>query len=151
MPESDPFDLARFVQAQGASYDAALAEVAAGRKRSHWMWFLFPQALGLGSSDMSRRFGIRSRDEARAFLSHPVLGPRLTAIAEAALRVENRSAREIFGSPDDLKLRSCATLFAAVSPPGSVFQRLLDQYFDGQPDPETIRLIGPSPDVATDL
>lgn len=142
MPESDPFDLARFVQAQGASYGDALVEINAGRKRSHWMWFIFPQALGLGSSTMSRRYGIRSADEARAYLSHPVLGPRLIAIAEAALRVEGRSARDIFGRPDDLKLRSCATLYAAISPGGSVFQRLLDRYFEGQLDPETLRLLG---------
>jgi uncharacterized protein (DUF1810 family) len=102
------------------------------------MWFVFPQMAGLGSSAMSERYAIRSDDEARAYLAHPILGARLKECAEAALAVEGRSAREIFGSPDDLKLRSSATLFAAVSPPGSVFQQLLDKYFGGVADPITI-------------
>jgi uncharacterized protein (DUF1810 family) len=102
------------------------------------MWFIFPQAAGLGTSPMARRYAIGSVAEARAYLEHPVLGARLREIAEAALVVPDRSAHDIFGSPDDLKLRSCATLFASVSPPGSVFHHLLDRYFDGQPDPRGV-------------
>src|SRR3954454_23429685 len=137
----DPFDLARFVDAQAADYDRALAEITRGRKQSHWMWYVFPQIDGLGMSPTSRRFAIRNLAEAKAYLAHPVLGPRLVAIAEAAVRLENRSAAEIFGSPDDMKLRSCATLFARASPEESVFQRILDKYFDGEPDQATVRLL----------
>ena len=137
----DPFDLARFVRAQEGEYGRALAELRGGRKRSHWMWYIFPQLAGLGSSETSRRYAIRSIDEARAYLEDPVLGPRLRECGEAVLGVEGRSAREILGSPDDLKLRSCATLFARASPPGSVFERLLARYFGGEPDPATLRLL----------
>lgn len=136
--------LERFVTAQAGVYEQALAEVTGGRKRSHWMWFVFPQLVGLGSSEMARFYGLADAAEARAFLAHPVLGPRLLQIARAALAVEARSAHDIFGSPDDLKLRSCATLFAAVAPPDSVFTALLDRYFDGQPDPRTIDLLSRS-------
>ena len=142
----DPFGLARFVEAQADSYDRALAEVRAGRKRSHWMWYIFPQFAGLGFSSMSRRYAINSRAEAEAYLQHPVLGPRLVACCEAALAVEGRSAYEIFGSPDDLKLRSCATLFAAVTPAGSVFDRLLQKFFAGVRDDATLRLLGATHD-----
>jgi uncharacterized protein (DUF1810 family) len=138
----DPFDLIRFVAAQQDDYERALAEIRAGRKRSHWMWYIFPQYDGLGFSATSRRYAIRSVAEAQAYLRHPVLGPRLVECAEAVVGVEGKSAHEIFGSPDDLKLRSCATLFARVSPPGSVFERLLWKYFPGGPDEETLRLIG---------
>src|SRR5688572_10513048 len=117
----DPHDLNRFVRSQYAMYDRALAEIRGGEKRSHWMWYIFPQFDGLGSSPTARAFAIKSVDEARAYLAHPVLGPRLVSCAEAALGVEGRSASQIFGSPDDMKLRSSATLFAAVSPAGSVF------------------------------
>lgn len=140
----DPYDLDRFVQAQKRLYAQALAEIRAGRKRSHWMWYIFPQFDGLGFSAMSQRYAINSLAEARAYLNHPVLGPRLTECAEAALRNADRSAYEIFGSPDDLKLRSCATLFAQVSPPGSVFERLLDKYFQSGRDETTLRLIAQS-------
>jgi uncharacterized protein (DUF1810 family) len=143
MPDGDPHDLARFVRAQADSYDTALAEVRAGRKRSHWMWYVLPQLDGLGSSPPARLYAIKSAAEAAAYLAHPVLGPRLVAVAEAALGVEGKSAAEVFGSPDDLKLRSCATLFAHVSPAGSVFHRLLDRYFPGGPDAATLRLLGP--------
>ena len=142
----DPHDLGRFVQAQQGDYERALAEIRAGRKRSHWMWYIFPQYDGLGFSPTTRRYSIKSVAEAQAYLAHPVLGPRLVEIAEAALRVEGRSALEVFGSPDDMKLRSCATLFAHVSPPGSVFERLLGKYFDGEPDEKTLRLIGAAPE-----
>lgn len=135
-------DLARFTQAQSMDYETALAEVRAGRKRSHWMWYIFPQIAGLGFSDMARRYAIADRAEAMAYLQHPILGTRLIEICEAALAVKNRSAHEIFGWPDDMKFRSCATLFAAVSPPGSVFERVLEVYFGGEPDDKTLQLLG---------
>ena len=140
----DVHNLARFVAAQRGSYEHALAEIASGRKRSHWMWYVFPQFAGLGISATSRKYAIASLAEAAAYLRHELLGPRLVACASAALAVEGRSAREIFGSPDDLKLRSSATLFAHVSPEGSVFHRVLDKYFDGEPDDATLRLVAAS-------
>ena len=140
--EDDPHDLDRFVIAQDGAYDQALAEIRAARKRSHWMWYIFPQYDGLGFSSTSSRYAIKSLAEAEAYLGHPVLGPRLVECVEAAIQVEGRTASEIFGSPDDLKLRSCATLFSRVSPAGSVFERLLDKYFRGQPDEKTLRLLG---------
>lgn len=140
--EPDPHDLSRFVLAQEDDYAHALAEITAGRKRSHWMWYIFPQFDGLAFSSTSKHYSIKSVEEANAYLSHPVLGPRLLECAEAAVAVEGRSALEVFGSPDDLKLRSCATLFAFVSPPGSVFHRLLDKFFQGQRDEKTLRLLG---------
>lgn len=139
--EPDPYDLERFVEAQARDYEQALSEVRGGRKRSHWMWYVFPQFEGLGSSATSRHYAIRSVEEAEAYLRHPLLGPRLLEIARALLDVEGRSASEIFGSPDDMKLRSSATLFARVSPPGSIFQQVLDRYFGGEPDAETLRLL----------
>jgi uncharacterized protein (DUF1810 family) len=138
----DPHDLQRFIQAQANDYDQALTEIRNGHKVSHWMWYVFPQFDGLGMSAASRRYAIRSVDEARAYLRHPVLGPRLTTCVQAVLGVTGRSAHDIFGSPDDMKLRSCATLFAQVSPGGSVFQQLLDQFFQGEPDPMTLELMG---------
>jgi uncharacterized protein (DUF1810 family) len=141
----DPHDLGRFVQAQESDYARALAEIRAGHKRSHWMWYIFPQYDGLGFSPTSRHYSIKSVAEAQAYLAHPVLGPRLTECAEAALRVEGRSALAVFGSPDDMKLRSCATLFAHVSPPGSVFEQLLGKYFASQRDDRTLTLIGAAP------
>jgi uncharacterized protein (DUF1810 family) len=143
---SDPYDLNRFVQAQKPDYDEALLEIKRGRKSSHWMWFIFPQLDGLGFSTTSRRYSIKSIEEAAAYLVHPILGPRLTECAEAALGVEGRSACEIFGSPDDMKLRSCATLFACVSPPGSAFHRMLDKYFQGRHDRKTLGLLGIVPE-----
>ena len=138
---TDPYNLARFVQAQERDYERALTEIKAGHKRSHWMWSVFPQFEGLGSSPTSRRHAIKSVEEAAAYLAHPVLGSRLLECAEAALRVEGRSAYDIFGSPDDMKLRSCATLFASVSPDNSVFHRILEKWFDGEPDARTVRLV----------
>jgi uncharacterized protein (DUF1810 family) len=138
---NDPYDLNRFVGAQEQEYARAWSEIASGRKRTHWMWYIFPQLAGLGFSPSARHFAIRSRGEAEAYLTHPVLGPRLLECAESVLRVDGRSATEIFGRPDDIKLRSCATLFACVSPPGSVFERLLEKYYDGLRDPETLRLL----------
>jgi uncharacterized protein (DUF1810 family) len=140
--EDDPHDLGRFVDAQVGDYERALGEIKSGRKRSHWMWYVFPQIYGLGFSSMSQRYAIKSIAEARAYLDHPLLGRRLVECCDAALSVEGRSAHEIFGSPDDLKLKSCATLFASVSPPDSVFARLLDKYYKGERDDKTLRLIG---------
>lgn len=145
VPAGDAHDLNRFVEAQATTYDRALAEISAGHKESHWMWFIFPQFAGLGFSETSRFYAIKSADEARAYLAHPVLGPRLVACAEAALSVRGKSAREVFGSPDDMKLKSCATLFAAVSEPGNVFERLLDRYFGGERDAKTLQLLGEKP------
>jgi len=139
--------LDRFVRAQASDYERALAEIRGGRKRSHWMWYVFPQLAGLGSSPTSQRFAIKDLDEARAYLAHALLGPRLRESAEAALGVHGRSATEIFGSPDDLKLRSCATLFASVSPAGSVFHRVLATYYGGRPDDRTLDLLGLASDA----
>jgi uncharacterized protein (DUF1810 family) len=137
----DPHDLERFIEAQAADYDQALIEIKAGRKRSHWIWYVFPQIDGLGFSSMSRHYAIKSTDEARAYLANPVLGKRLSECFEAVLMIDGKSAYEIFGSPDDLKLKSCATLFASVSPPASVFVRMLEKYFQGEQDPQTLQLI----------
>jgi len=134
-------DLTRFVDAQRDTYDQALAELRGGRKRTHWMWWVFPQLDGLGVSVTSQRYAIKSEAEARDYLEHPVLGPRLIESVESVLAIEGRSAHDIFGSPDDMKLRSCVTLFAQVAGPGSVFHRLLDDYFDGKPDDRTLRLL----------
>ena len=138
---ADPYRLARFLEAQERDYERALSEIRRGRKQSHWMWYVFPQFVGLGSSLTSAFYGIKSVDEAHAYLAHPVLGPRLVTSIQAVLNVEGRSALEIFGSPDDMKLRSSATLFAAISPKGSVFAQLLDRYFGGQADEKTLRLL----------
>jgi uncharacterized protein (DUF1810 family) len=143
----DPHDLKRFVDAQEGDYEQALSEVRSGRKRSHWMWYIFPQYDGLGFSSTSRRYAIKSAAEAMEYLRHRVLGPRLVECCEAALGVEGRSASEVFGSPDDVKLRSCATLFAAVSPAGSVFEQLLVKFFRGEWDEKTLRLLGFPPRI----
>jgi len=141
-PTEDPFDLNRFVAAQTGQYETALAEIKAGRKRSHWMWFIFPQFDGLGFSPTARLNAIKSVAEARGYLAHPLLGPRLLECFAAVLGIEGRSAHDVFGSPDDMKLRSCATLFAHVSPPGSAFERLLDKYFSGKADNRTLQSLG---------
>ena len=144
---NDPYDLRRFVQAQDTDYERALSEIRSGGKRTHWMWYIFPQFDGLAFSSTSRHYAIKSLAEAKAYVDHPVLGPRLLACAEAVVGVEGRSAREIFGTPDDLKLRSCATLFACVLPPGSVFDRLLAKYYRGERDGKTLELLGVGPEV----
>lgn len=141
MTPIDPYDLERFVAAQAGVIDEALAELRAGRKRSHWMWFVIPQIAGLGHSPMAERYAISDADEARAYLAHPVLGPRLTEAADALLAHAGRTATSILGTPDDLKLRSSATLFASVSPEGSVFHRVLDAFYDGAPDDATTVLL----------
>ena len=142
---ADPHDLERFVEAQAIAYERALAELADGQKRSHWMWYVFPQLDGLGLSSISRRYAIKTIGEARAYLLHPVLGPRLTSCAEAALRIQGRSAEDVFGYPDDMKLKSCATLFACASMEGSVYHRLLDKYFHGERDLKTVELLSIAP------
>ncbi len=132
------FDLERFVAAQRDVYATALAELRAGRKRSHWMWFVFPQIAGLGHSAMAQKYAIGSSDEAAAYLAHPVLGGRLRECAAAVLDHRDTPVDTIFGHPDDLKFHSSMTLFADVAPDEAVFQTCLDQFFDGRPDPATI-------------
>ena len=132
------FDLDRFVAAQHGVYETALEELQAGRKRTHWMWFIFPQVAGLGSSEMARTYAIHSADEAAAYLAHPVLGPRLRACASAAARHADDSAEAIFGYPDHLKFHSSMTLFADVAPDEAIFQQCLDRFFDGEPDDATL-------------
>jgi uncharacterized protein (DUF1810 family) len=139
--QESPFGLERFVSAQESIYGQALAELRGGRKRTHWMWFIFPQIEGLGHSATSIHYSVKSLEEARAYLQHPVLGPRLRECAEALCALEGRTASDIFGFPDDLKLRSSMTLFAAVAETGSVFARVLDKYFQGRHDDRTLQLL----------
>jgi len=143
MTDDDQYDLRRFVAAQDAAgtYDRATAELRGGRKTSHWMWFIFPQIAGLGYSPASRIYAITSLDEARAYLAHPVLGARLIECATILTRVPGRSAKQILGEVDALKLRSCITLFMHAAPDEPVFRQVLDRYFDGVPDPATEQLI----------
>ena len=138
---NDPFDLDRFVQAQSSSYQDALAELTRGRKESHWMWFVFPQIAGLGFSPTAQFYALASLAEARAYLAHPVLGPRLRACLAAVLQVPNASAHDIFGSPDDLKFRSSLTLFAQAAPDETAFAQALERYFDGEGDPRTLEIL----------
>ena len=135
---ADPFDLQRFVGAQARNYADALAELRRGRKTSHWMWYVFPQIAGLGSSAMAQTYAIGSLDEARAYLAHKVLGARLRECVAAVTALNGRSAHEIFGSPDDLKFRSCLTLFHAAAPDEPLFGEALARYFAGEPDPRTL-------------
>jgi uncharacterized protein (DUF1810 family) len=137
----DPHDLQRFVKAQAPVYDQVREELRRGRKASHWMWFVFPQIRGLGHSAMAQRFAIASLDEARAYLDHPVLGPRLRESAALVNAVEGRSLNSILGSPDDLKFRSSMTLFALASGNEPVFVHALDKYFAGDPDPATLEIL----------
>jgi len=138
----DPFDLNRFISAQEGIYDRALAELRDGLKRSHWMWYIFPQVEGLGHSPTTRRYSIKSLEEARHYLAHPVLGQRLKESAEAVLAVQGRSAADIFGHPDDWKLQSSMTLFELVSGPESVFGRILEKYYQGKRDTRTLQIVG---------
>jgi uncharacterized protein (DUF1810 family) len=138
VPESDPFDLQRFVDAQRHAYDVARAELAAGRKCSHWMWFVFPQIAGLGSSPMAHRYAISGAPEAAAYLAHPVLGPRLRECTALVMRTEGRSVHDIFGSPDDLKFHSSMTLFAQATTDNRDFIAALDKYFAGKRDAATL-------------
>ncbi|GGH01485.1 DUF1810 domain-containing protein [Mucilaginibacter phyllosphaerae] len=134
-------DLNRFVEAQKGDYETALAEIKAGKKRSHWMWYIFPQMAGLGFSALSKKYGIRDLGEARAYLAHPLLGPRLVAVSRQLLQLPGNNATQIFGSPDDLKLRSCLTLFALASPAHEVFNLVLSKFFDGKKDPHTLAFL----------
>jgi uncharacterized protein (DUF1810 family) len=138
---NDPFHLKRFLEAQDKVFDAVSSELQRGRKETHWMWFVFPQIAGLGLSPTAQFFAIQSADEARAYLQHPILGSRLRQCVDLVLRHANKSASEIFGFHDDLKLRSSMTLFAAVSNPGSVFHRALEQFFNREWDENTLKLL----------
>ncbi len=140
---ADPHDLERFIEAQdrGGAYEQAVDELRRGRKQTHWMWFVFPQLRGLGSSRMAERYGIASVDEARAYLAHPVLGPRLLECAGLLADSKAQSADVIFGPVDAVKLRSSMTLFARADPEAVVFTRVLERFFDGSPDPSTLRLL----------
>ena len=142
MQEHDLFDLNRFLQAQETAYKSALEEIRRGRKLTHWMWYIFPQYAGLGFSSTSVFYAVKSLDEVRAYLAHPVLGTRLVECCETLLALEGLTAHEIFGSPDDLKLCSCMTLFTAVSPAGSLFEQVLAKYCQGKPDLRTLELLG---------
>ncbi|KWX67173.1 DUF1810 domain-containing protein [Mycobacterium sp. NAZ190054] len=137
----DPFDLERFVTAQDRVYATVLTELRAGAKRSHWIWFVFPQLRGLGRSPTAQRYGIASLDEAKAYLAHPVLGPRLRECAALLVQHQGRSATSILGSPDDLKVRSSMTLFARAGD-DAVFPAVLDAFYGGREDPATLELLG---------
>jgi uncharacterized protein (DUF1810 family) len=135
---ADPFDLQRFVDAQETVYDTVVDELRAGRKRSHWIWFVFPQLRGLGRSSTAQHFGIASREEAVAYLAHELLGPRLRECTRLVLAIEGRSIGEVFGSPDDLKVRSSMTLFARCSDDNADFLAVLEKFYDGAEDPATV-------------
>lgn len=140
-PVGDPFNLQRFLAAQAASYDRALSELRAGRKTSHWMWYVFPQLRGLGFSETSLFYGVSGLDEAAAFLAHPILGPRLRACVEAVLATEGRTAEAIFGHVDGKKFKSSMTLFARVAPDAGIFARALEKFFSGETDARTIGML----------
>ena len=134
-------DLSRFLKAQQYDYDQALKEIRSGRKRSHWMWYIFPQIQGLGFSSTAQYYAIRDLDEAKEYLAHPVLGTRLKEISSALLELEGLSASEIFGYPDDLKLRSSMTLFRLADLDCDLFEKVLEKYYDGQPDERTVNIV----------
>jgi len=142
--DEDSFNLSRFLEAHEERFEQALSELRSGHKRTHWIWFIFPQFEGLSSSSTSRFYAIKSLDEAKAYLAHPVLGPRLVECAEAVMAIEGKTANEIFGDPDDLKVKSSATLFAHVSPAHSVFERLIGKFYNGESDAQTLELLEPS-------
>jgi uncharacterized protein (DUF1810 family) len=135
------YNLDRFINAQDDSYDRALQEIKNGKKSSHWMWYIFPQLAGLGNSEFSKTYAIKNLDEARAYLKHPVLGSRLLEITTAILNLDNLSAHVVLGSPDDLKLRSCMTLFRLVSNQNAPFSAVLEKYFMGVPCARTLDLL----------
>ena len=138
----DPYNLTRFITAQNEVYAQVTSELRHGRKRSHWIWFIFPQIAGLGSSPMSREYSIRSLEEAKAYLKHPTLGPRLLECCRLVLEVQGRTAEEILGAPDDLKFRSSLTLFLLAEPKNDVFKEALVKYYGGEGDPLTLRACG---------
>lgn len=135
------YDLERFKKAQRGAYDEALSEIKRGRKNGHWMWYIFPQLSGLGMSATSLYYGIRGLDEAEAYFADPVLGERLREISAALLEIETNDPRAVFWSPDDMKLRSCMTLFSVAAPECDVFKKVLDKFFDGKPDPLTLDML----------
>ena len=135
------YDLSRFLEAQKNAYDTALREIRAGRKRSHWMWYIFPQIQGLGYSAMAQHYAIRDLGEAREYLQHPLLGPRLIEISEALLSLDESDPRRVMGSPDDLKLRSCMTLLQCAAPDQPVFGKVLDKFYGGRPDGRTLEIL----------
>tara|TARA_R110002096_G_scaffold4501_38_gene21296 strand:- start:1963 stop:2397 length:435 start_codon:yes stop_codon:yes gene_type:complete len=141
MPAEDPFSLERFESAQEGIYDTVCRELKKGKKRSHWMWFIFPQLDGLGRSSTARHYAIKSLEEADAYLAHATLGPRLLECCQLILGIEGTSATDIFGFPDDVKLRSSMTLFAKVDGAPTEFQRVIDKYFGGEFDQRTIELL----------
>lgn len=138
---SDPYNLERFIEAQRGGFEQACDELERGRKTGHWMWFIFPQIAGLGYSAMSQKYAIGSLEEAQAYLAHPVLGPRLREIARIMNGLEERSAYQVFGSPDDMKLRSSMTLFAQATKENEVFVEVIDKYFGGERDERTLKLV----------
>ncbi len=138
---ADPYNLQRFVDAQANVFEQVVDELREGRKRSHWMWFIFPQAAGLGSSPMAERYAISGRDEAAAYLQHEILGPHLRRCTELVNQVENRTVEAIFGYPDNLKFRSSITLFDSVASGENIFRAALEKYFAGKPDPATLALL----------
>lgn len=137
----DPFDLNRFINAQQSIYESVLSELKNGRKRTHWMWYIFPQLDGLGSSSTAKQYAIKSLEEARQYLKHPILGKRLLECSEATFAVDRRSVSDIFGYPDNLKLKSSMTLFACIAEQNSIFVRILDKYFNGERDALTLQLL----------
>jgi uncharacterized protein (DUF1810 family) len=139
MPENN--NLNRFLEAQESTYQTALTEIRNGRKRSHWIWFIFPQVAGLGFSETSKFYAIKTIAEATTYLNHPVLGKRLIEISEVLLTIDGKTANQIFGSPDDVKLKSSMTLFATVSDDNPVFLKVLEKYFNGQEDQKTLQLL----------
>lgn len=139
MPEE--YNLHRFLTAQAPTYHTVLAELQAGRKSSHWIWFIFPQIAGLGHSAMTQQFALSTLDEAKAYLQHPVLGERLRECTQLVLNIEGRSADEIFPYPDNLKFRSCMTLFMTAAPDNTLFKAALAKYFDGRPDQRTLDIL----------
>jgi len=140
--KDDPFDLHRYVEAQASAYDTAIAELRSGRKRSHWIWFILPQLHGLGTSQMSTRYGLQSLAEAKAYLAHPLLGPRIRECVRTLNALPGNDAVAVLGDIDAVKLRSCLTVFAEASLDESLFQEGLDKYFEGQPDRATLSLLG---------
>jgi uncharacterized protein (DUF1810 family) len=137
-----PHNLQRFLTAQQNEYPIALAEIKQGRKRSHWMWYIFPQIAGLGFSETSRHYALKNIEEAHAYLNHPILGSRLIEICTELLNLPTNNATQIFGTPDDMKLRSCVTLFATLPNANSVFQQVLNKFFNEEEDSATLRIIG---------
>jgi len=139
---TDPYTLQRFIEAQDGCYELVLRELSAGQKLSHWMWFIFPQVTGLGETATSRKFAISSRDEAKAYWEHPILGARLRACTQLVMGLQGRTAEQVFGYPDYLKFRSCMTLFEAAAPDPTLFRAALLKYFDGVADQRTLAILG---------